>query len=88
MRSKPIPQLLNEVHRLIETKKHIFALTGSSARSVRKKGVNLLAGRAVIYHMHPLIFQALEDAFDVHTAVNYRFYGKYYQNLNLIRLLI
>ena len=38
-----IPALLNEVHRLIEKDNHIFVLTGSSARSLRKKGVNLLA---------------------------------------------
>ncbi len=42
-----IPELLNEVHRLIEHKKLRFVLTGSSARSLRRKGVNLLAGRAL-----------------------------------------
>ena len=45
-----IPLLLNEVHRLIEEKKYKFVLTGSSARSLRKKGVNLLAGRAIVYY--------------------------------------
>src|SRR5258708_30761829 len=33
-----VPQLLNEVHRLIEGKKYKFILTGSSARSLKKKG--------------------------------------------------
>lgn len=41
-----IPALLNEVHRLIEEKKYIFLLTGSSARKLKQKNVNLLAGRA------------------------------------------
>ena len=43
------------MHRLIETEKHIFALTltGSSARSLLIKGVNLLAGKALTNHMHP-----------------------------------
>jgi len=41
-----IPDLLNEVHRLIETKQIRFLLTGSSARKLRHKGINLLAGRA------------------------------------------
>jgi predicted AAA+ superfamily ATPase len=41
-----IPILLNEVHNLIESKKLIFLLTGSSARKLRGKEVNLLAGRA------------------------------------------
>ncbi len=50
-----IPALLNEVHRLIEDKKYKFILTGSSARSLRKKGTNLLAGRALTYYFHPLI---------------------------------
>ena len=49
-----IPALLNEVHRLIEHEKRKFILTGSSARSLRKKGVNLLAGRALQLTMHPL----------------------------------
>jgi predicted AAA+ superfamily ATPase len=41
-----IPALLDEVHRLIESKKYLFVLTGSSARKLKKSGVNLLAGRA------------------------------------------
>jgi predicted AAA+ superfamily ATPase len=49
-----VPALLDEVHRLIEGRKLRFALTGSSARSVRRRGVNLLAGRAVTLAMHPL----------------------------------
>jgi uncharacterized protein len=42
-----IPILLSEVHRLIESKGYKFILTGSSARSLKKKGVDLLAGRAL-----------------------------------------
>lgn len=41
-----IPELLNEVHRLIEEDGIRFLLTGSSARKLRNSGVNLLAGRA------------------------------------------
>lgn len=66
-----IPDILNEVHRLIEEKQHIFVLTGSSARSLRKKGVNLLAGRALVYHMHPFIAQELGDAFDLAPVLMY-----------------
>lgn len=51
------PQLLDEVHRLIETKKYRFALTGSSARKLKRGGANLLAGRAFVYHLHPLTFK-------------------------------
>lgn len=45
-----VPELLNEVHRLIEKDHHIFVLTGSSARSLRKKGVNLL--HIITYREH------------------------------------
>jgi predicted AAA+ superfamily ATPase len=40
-----IPELLHEVHRLIETKKYRFILTGSSPRKLERKSPNLLAGR-------------------------------------------
>ena len=49
-----IPELLNEVHRLIEDRRITFLLTGSSARNLRKKGVNLLAGRAWEADLFPL----------------------------------
>ncbi len=49
-----VPELLNTVHRLIENRGLKFVLTGSSARKLRGKGVNLLAGRAVTRAMHPL----------------------------------
>ena len=48
------PLVLNEVHRLIEADGLRFILTGSSARSLRRRGVNLLGGRARTYHLHPL----------------------------------
>jgi len=60
-----IPELLNEVHDLIETKKHVFILTGSSARKLRRKGVNLLAGRALTYYLHPLTAIEQEETFNV-----------------------
>ncbi|MDL1967052.1 MAG: ATP-binding protein [Deltaproteobacteria bacterium] len=58
-----IPELLNEVHRLIETFHYKFILTGSSDRTLRKKGVNLLAGRALTYKMYPLTAVELGDSF-------------------------
>lgn len=66
-----IPELLNEVHRLIEHKGFKFILTGSSARSLRKAGTNLLAGRALTYTMHPLIIQELENEFSMPHALKY-----------------
>ena len=66
-----VPELLNEVHRLIETKKYKFILTGSSARSLRKKGVNLLAGRALTYNLFPLTSIELGDDFKLDYSLLY-----------------
>lgn len=61
-----IPELLFTVHKLIEEYKDIqFILTGSSARKLRKSGVDLLAGRAVVRHMHPFIACEMQDDFDL-----------------------
>lgn len=56
-----IPILLNEVHRLIEEKQWRFLLTGSSARSLKKAHVNLLAGRAWQANLAPLTMQEIPD---------------------------
>jgi predicted AAA+ superfamily ATPase len=50
-----IPALLDEVHRLIEERDIRFLLTGSSARRLKEKGVNLLAGRAWIVNLFPFV---------------------------------
>jgi predicted AAA+ superfamily ATPase len=50
-----VPRLLDEVHYLMEEKGHRrFALTGSSARKLRRGSANLLAGRAVMRRLFPL----------------------------------
>lgn len=51
-----IPALLDEVHSIYEDKKINFALSGSSARKLKRSGANLLAGRALNYRMFPLVF--------------------------------
>lgn len=60
-----VPELLNEVHRLIEKYSHKFVLTGSSARKLKRGGYNLLAGRALTYSMHPLSAIELGSDFDL-----------------------
>jgi predicted AAA+ superfamily ATPase len=60
-----LPELLHEVHRLIEDKGVHFLLTGSSARKLRRGGVDLLGGRARTRFLHPLIRQELGDRFDL-----------------------
>ena len=64
-----IPELLNEVHRAIEHRSQKFILTGSSARKLRRQGVNLLAGRALRYRMHPLTIQELDGEFSLEHAL-------------------
>jgi len=66
-----IPELLNEVHRLIENRKLRFLLTGSSARSLKRRGTNLLAGRALRYTMHPLVIQEIKEDFNLAHALTY-----------------
>lgn len=66
-----VPALLDEVHRLIEKRRWRFALTGSSARKLRRGGVNLLAGRARTNHLFPLTAAELGDDFDLRHAVKY-----------------
>ena len=64
-----IPALLNEVHDLIEARGLVFVLTGSSARTLRRRGVNLLAGRALTYRMHPLTAVEQQEAFNLRDSV-------------------
>lgn len=66
-----IPELLNEVHRLIERSGYKFILTGSSARKIKRSGHNLLAGRALTYSMHPLTVKELGGDFDILHSLNY-----------------
>ena len=66
-----IPELLNEVHRLIEKYRYKFVLTGSSARKLRRRGQNLLAGRALTYFMHPLTTIELGKDFNLDHSLAY-----------------
>ena len=56
-----LPDLLNEVHILIEETDIHFLLTGSSARKLKKKGVNLLGGRAARLNFHSLVWPEIKD---------------------------
>src|SRR6185295_19192573 len=63
------PQLLDEVHWLIENRGLRFILCGSSARKLKRGGVNLLGGRAWRYEMHPLASIEIGDL-DLLQALN------------------
>lgn len=64
-----VPELLHVVHDLIEDGSgHRFILTGSSARKLRRGGVDLLAGRAVVREMHPFLASELPH-FDLQASL-------------------
>ena len=64
------PELLSVVHALIEEKRDWqFVLTGSSARKLRKTGVDLMGGRAVVRDLNPFIAMELGSRFDLDTAL-------------------
>jgi predicted AAA+ superfamily ATPase len=64
-----LPELLNEVHRLIEGRRIRFLMTGSSARKLRRGGINLLGGRARTVHLHPLTRRELGKRFALTRAL-------------------
>jgi predicted AAA+ superfamily ATPase len=66
-----VPELLNEIHRLIEKYKYKFILTGSSARKLKRKGPNLLGGRALTYSLHPLTAVELEKNFNLSHSLKF-----------------
>ncbi len=66
-----LPALLDEVHRLIESRRFRFVLTGSSARKLRRSGSNLLAGRARTIEMHPFTASELGSRWKLAHAIRY-----------------
>lgn len=60
-----VPEILNEVHALLESIKCQFILTGSSARKLKRGGGNLLAGRAVQRFLFPFVYAEVSDDFDL-----------------------
>jgi len=66
-----IPALLDEVHRLMESRRWRFALCGSSARKLRRGGANLLAGRALTLSMESFSAAELVDEFNLDFALDW-----------------
>ena len=66
-----VPALLDLAHYHIEKSGARFALTGSSARKLRRGGANLLAGRAVTYNLFPFLEEELGDSFNLSRALNF-----------------
>lgn len=64
-----IPELLNEVHWLIENSQAYFILCVSSARKLKRQGVNLLGGRVWKQNFYPLSFVEINNV-DLVTALS------------------
>lgn len=65
-----IPTLLDEIHLMIEENNVRFLLTGSSARTLKRRGVNMLGGRARSRHLHPFTRQELGSDFELRKALS------------------
>lgn len=63
------PEVLPVVHRLLEEGRWRFVLTGSSARKLKRTGVDLLAGRAALRTMHPFLAAELGPRFELPAAL-------------------
>jgi predicted AAA+ superfamily ATPase len=66
-----IPSLLNYVHRFIEKRGLKFALSGSSARKLKRGGANMLAGRAFDNYLYPLTSAELGEDFKLQEVLNW-----------------
>lgn len=68
-----LPELLDEVHAILEDfkGKYRFALTGSSARKLKRENVNLLAGRALTESLFPFIANELGSNFDLEDSLKF-----------------
>lgn len=82
-----VPQLLNEVHWLIENRGLSFALCGSSARKVRRGAANLLGGRAARFELRGMSATELGSNFDLNKLLNTGYLPRIYTARQPARLL-
>jgi uncharacterized protein len=73
-----VPQLLDEVHWLIENRGLVFALSGSSARRVRRTQANLLGGRAERHELFGLVSAEIGADFDLDRMLNSGYLPRHY----------
>ena len=66
-----VPALLDYVQQAIDQKNLRFLLSGSSARKLKRGAANLLGGRAIERHLHPLTAEELGARFDLELAMSF-----------------
>jgi len=81
-----VPELLDEIHWLIENKGLRFILCGSSARKLKRGKANLLGGRAWRFEMHPLVSEEVPDL-DLLKALNRGMIPLHYMQAEYVKSL-
>ena len=82
-----VPPLLDEIHWLIENTETTFILCGSSARKLKQQGTNLLGGRAISYHLYPLVYPEYKEDFDLLKIFNHGLIPSHFTSSNPRKLL-
>ena len=82
-----VPDLLDEIHWMIENFRYKFALCGSSARKVRRGKANLLGGRALRYELRGLNAYELGENFDLDHMLNSGYLPEMYESEKYLRHL-
>jgi predicted AAA+ superfamily ATPase len=73
-----VPQLLNYIQMGIDRLNHVYILSGSSARKLKRGGANLLGGRALDLKLHPLTAMEIDQLFNLDNALQYGTLPKIY----------
>lgn len=76
-----LPKLLNSVHKLIEETGQKFALTGSSARKLKRGSANLLAGRAFLNELYPFTYLEIQNEFNLENTLHWGSLPKVYNSV-------
>ncbi|MDE2731304.1 MAG: AAA family ATPase [Bacteroidota bacterium] len=82
-----VPELLDEIHWMIENFRYKFALCGSSARKVRRGKANLLGGRALRYELRGINAYELGEDFDLDRMLNRGYLPEIYGSDQYLRQL-
>lgn len=81
-----VPQLLDEIHNLIEEHHVVFAMCGSSVRKVRANHANLLGGRALRLEMFGLVSNELGSDFNLEQILNRGYLPSLYSSDDYVQL--
>ncbi len=82
-----VPALLDVVRWLIENRRVVFAICGSSARRLRRGHANLLGGRALRFELSGLVSQEIGRSFDLVRALNHGYLPAHYLEDDAMPLL-